>query len=75
MSSLAMAINEVYIRRLRPCPFCGEVREIELQSLKYFFVTCLTCNSMGPDSSESESAVYQWNKRLEPEDATRWSDA
>lgn len=50
---------------LMPCPFCAEGAELELieQRDGLFFVRCKCCNTTGPDGSDAECAIIQWQKR------------
>lgn len=48
---------------LLPCPFCGEEETGVVDMADCFGVQCECCNTIGPDGSDLESAVVQWNLR------------
>jgi len=53
--------------KLKPCPFCGEIAEIENYLPEHTIITCNgDCDVIIKDSYQSkETAVEQWNKRAE----------
>lgn len=54
---------------LRPCPFCGEVDPLRM--LGYggrYFIQCGCCQTSGPDGNDNESALVQWQNRVEGEE-------
>ena len=52
-------------RELKPCPFCGAIDDALIVQ-RGQFVTCATCNAVGPSTDESPEdidAIQQWNHR------------
>ena len=52
---------------LMPCPFCAGTDMIGKVMHEDYFFRCMTCTATGPNGSDWESAVYQWNNREIPE--------
>ena len=51
------------LKRLKPCPFCGEKKlEIMTGEDENYWVVCKKCLAEGPTSNLS-SVIYVWNKR------------
>lgn len=49
---------------MKPCPFCNEETNIRYQpSHDDCYFQCHTCTVTGPNGSDKESAIWQWNKR------------
>lgn len=71
----------------RPCPFCGEHKDITtwqgvsiLSTQECTAVYCAVCRTVGPHADNSEEAIEKWNHRP-PEDqalsvlkAVEWSE-
>ena len=63
--------GEVMEINWQPCPFCGEVQELEIgedvsefSNHSEYFVRCCNCGSRGPENSVSPNkAIELWNER------------
>jgi Lar family restriction alleviation protein len=60
---------------LRPCPFCGEHKNLKLISngKKTYWVGCFTCGAEGPTGTK-EGAPKVWNRRRELNERNDTSD-
>lgn len=59
--------------KLKPCPFCGDTRQLSHSSTIFmddntFFVVCNMCCAEGPTGADKELAIEAWNRRAEPQD-------
>lgn len=50
---------------LKPCPFCGEAKELNTipQHGEWFVGWCSRCDAVGPLALTKELATAAWNKR------------
>lgn len=49
---------------LKPCPFCGEVHRLYLDDSMFgYYVGCENCETRGPKTENSKSAIKKWNTR------------
>lgn len=57
---------------LKPCPFCGPVRDQEAPPFTWlgefgeFRTSCAQCGADGPTAGTEEDAGEYWNDRKEP---------
>ena len=54
---------------LKPCPFCGEKTELEIDDpfefiAEDFFVFCNKCSTTGPLGETKDEAIAAWNRRV-----------
>lgn len=70
--------------KLKPCPFCGEVREendestygLSIGRTKVWWVSCLTCGGVeGPSAKTRTGAIAAWNTRAPDPQRQRLVDA
>lgn len=52
---------------LKPCPFCGNDEEEELQILvneiNWYYMACGACLAEGPHCKTINDAIIEWNTR------------
>ncbi len=54
--------------KLRPCPFCGEAKDVSVESLQpSWWVHCASCGGAGPMRELGALAEKAWNRRAGPE--------
>lgn len=52
--------------KLKPCPFCGEKKDLEFEkdSNGNWTVECACCGAIGPWSRSKEQARALWDERV-----------
>lgn len=58
--------HEVYIEKIKPCPFCGNDDYDQLSAVGVgdnldLAVMCEKCGALGPIAPFADSAIYRWN--------------
>lgn len=51
-------------KKLRPCPFCGEAKDVSVESLQpSWWIHCASCGGAGPMRELGALAEKAWNRR------------
>ena len=61
--------EELYNEEIKPCPFCGNVGELNYRDKTNTYIVECTCNScvaywISAKYDTKDEAIYEWNKRF-----------
>jgi len=56
--------------KLKPCPFCGEKKEIwQMRRIWQYYILCRICGARGPTHDDPGWATRKWNEREDDDEA------
>lgn len=52
------------LNRIKKCPFCGGISEVERTELCSYRIVCMRCRNSSAKAESPFKAVYLWNRRV-----------